>query len=746
MKSACSIAAIAAAAWFAPTARPQSAEAVAELLKGVNEIAAPGTPSPLCAWNPDAWVVLVGNAGNGLKAPAVVAGRASSGRFVVLPHDGYFGAGVLAKADTARFLKNAVRWAAGPAKQKPKVAARGQELVDLLRQAGCDVHLLGAESRPLRDELASVDVVVGLSNDLAVADVEPLERFLYGGGGVVAGQCAWGWQQTVQASTLEANPLNRFFRRVGVAWTDGYLGKVGDVGFTVERTPPKLAHADSAVTYLTNHRDSSKLDNSHPMLQATATAMALLRVVPREDAFQWPRLEKLLGQLGDTLAPSPEHPLTAIDGAQRVALCFALRDAETRAPETIAPLGLSKVFPGEVAADAPRIARRVAIDTIVPRWHSTGLYAPAGEAITVRLPAKTAESDPSRAGLVLQIGAHTDELFDLDDWQRAPKAVQRVALDAETVVAASPLGGLVYVDVPEECPLGRIELGFGHVVEAPHFVLDRTTNDEWRGSLRAKPAPWAELESGKIVVTVPSSSIRALDDPEALMRTWDRASDAAADLVGMARARQSPERFVADVQIAAGYMHAGYPIMTHLDAAAVMADPAALAQGDWGLFHEFGHNHQSEEWTFEGTGEVTNNVICLYLLETVCGRKPTPGDKLFAGLDEGRQKIAAYVAGGAKFEQWRRDPFLALQSYVQVQQAFGWEPFKKCFAEYRRTSRRDKPKTDDAKRDLWLVTLSKACHRNLAPFFTAWGIPTSESARAAVADLAEWMPEGFPAR
>jgi len=32
----------------------------------------------------------------------------------------------------------------------------------------------------------------------------------------------------------------------------------------------------------------------------------------------------------------------------------------------------------------------------------------------------------------------------------------------------------------------------------------------------------------------------------------------------------------------------------------------------------------------------------------------------------------------------------------------------------------------------------------LAPFFHAWGVPVSDKARAAVAELPPWMPEGFP--
>jgi len=54
-------------------------------------------------------------------------------------------------------------------------------------------------------------------------------------------------------------------------------------------------------------------------------------------------------------------------------------------------------------------------------------------------------------------------------------------------------------------------------------------------------------------------------------------------------------------------MHAGYPVVTHLDicndksCAEYIFDIKNLKNGGcWGLFHEFGHNMQRDEWTFEG--------------------------------------------------------------------------------------------------------------------------------------------------
>jgi hypothetical protein len=103
-----------------------------------------------------------------------------------------------------------------------------------------------------------------------------------------------------------------------------------------------------------------------------------------------------------------------------------------------------------------------------------------------------------------------------------------------------------------------------------------------------------------------------------------------------------------------------------------------------------------------------------------------------------------YFADGCDFEKWKRDPFLALCTYMQLQEAFGWEPFTKVFKEYRTLTQEQRPRSDDEKRDQWMVRFSRAVGRNLGPFFQAWAVPTTEKARSSIADLPGWMPDGFP--
>jgi hypothetical protein len=129
----------------------------------------------------------------------------------------------------------------------------------------------------------------------------------------------------------------------------------------------------------------------------------------------------------------------------------------------------------------------------------------------------------------------------------------------------------------------------------------------------------------------------------------------------------------------------------------------------------------------------------LYVLETLT---PRAHKHQAIELDKQREKERAYIAGGANFSKWKSDPFLALIMYQQLQEGFGWDAYKKVFAEYRSLSSDELPKNDDEKRDQWLVRFSRTVGKNLGPFFQYWGIPTSAAARQSISNLPSWMPAG----
>lgn len=211
------------------------------------------------------------------------------------------------------------------------------------------------------------------------------------------------------------------------------------------------------------------------------------------------------------------------------------------------------------------------------------------------------------------------------------------------------------------------------------------------------------------------------------------------DISNQTAERKRPERMVADVQISAGFMHSGYPIMLHLPEALEMVTYNRIKFPGWGFHHEIGHNHQRGPFTFEGTGEVTNNVLGMYVYEAVLKKDWLIGHPAISP-ERRRENLVKIKQAADKWALWKSDPFLALHTYIQLVQAFGWESWRAYLHSFANAEFGPLPQSDQEKRDQFLIRYSKIVNRNLGPFFEAWGIPVSPQARDAVSKLEGWMP------
>jgi hypothetical protein len=756
-------------------------EAVASSLRaGLGSIASPGIPGTLAVWGANAAIVIA-DADEGVASPVVAVARLaqasgepnaggadSRGMVVAFTHSGFADADTLAHADTGALMARAVRAAAGkptlgPAASAPKplegvrvaIAAGDDALAAWLEARGATVvrAIAGWSDHGADAAWRNADVaLVGGTPDKG-ACVALVEWARGAGRGLVIAQTGWGWQQISRGAHMDENPWNRALWLDGLAWTSEYATDTTEDGFAVAE-PPTLAHGHRALALLSAAEDEGAgrevgreagRERAARIAQASHAGTNAARFARDPALHEW--LDGMEASRGGAIAPTPAAPVRRGDGLARVLVAYALARAD-RAPDPgdVAAHPAAATFPGAVSADAPRVTREVAIRVDADEWHSTGVYAAPGEVVTVTLsPRDRAGARLISAGRVhVRIGCHTDTLWHLPQWRRMPSVASRVRLSEGQTRASSPFGGLVYIEVDT----GRgvtgepiaLDATIAGAVAAPYYVRGVTTPEQWR-AVRDAAAPWAELATDKVIVSVPSSYVRTLDDPEALLAVWDEVLDAAADLATIPRERARPERFVPDEQISAGYMHSGYPIMTHMDAASDMVSAASLRAGTWGLFHELGHNHQNGDWTFDGTVEVTVNLFTLFIMERVSGKAPGTGHE---ALDDRAATIGKHLALGSPFDRWQREPFTALEMYIQLREAFGWEPYQRVFAEYLALEPRERPRTEEQKRDQWLVRMSRATGRNLGPFFEHWGVPTSAAARESVRDLPTWLPEGFP--
>ena len=704
----------------------------AKILDGVRSVPKTGAPGPVGIWGNIAFPILAAPDRAGVEIAVAAAAGYAKGRIVLFGHNSYLDGG--AGGDHARLLENCVNWAG--AKENPRIGLKGVK-AGFFTGKGFKVGEVGGELK--KNALNDYDVLV--LNAQGATDAEQaaaIIEWVKDGGGLIAGMTGWAFGQTSGGKDLAtAHGLNQALMPAGVAFTD--MSAFDNLpAFTARADLPPLMNAFAAITAIKKQREGGPaLTPAEVQQGANAIQIAMAAQPPGRSNLQT-AVMNAIGNAGEKAAvPTSETPLTqAKDAAARIQLGMETRVLRLSTAETMAAHPAHAAFPGKAPADAARVTQQVTINPAVPGWHSTGLYAAAGETIAVLAPPAATDK-----GFAVRIGCHSDTLYHLDTWQRAPDITKSVPLIVAEMKTASAFGGLIYIEVPGRAEAGaEFSITIQGGIPAPLFVLGQDDDAKWNNEIKRRPAPWAELACDKMIISCPSEVARAVSNPTQLMQFWQAVVAAQDDITNQASERKRPERIVADVQISAGYMHSGYPIMIPTSAAPEMVTYTRLKFPGWGFYHEIGHNHQRPTFTFDGTGEVTNNVIGMYCYEAVLKKDWLIGHP---GITEQARKehVKKIKAAGDKWAVWKSDPFLALTTYIQLVQAFGWESWRKYLHSFADDSFGAAPKNDEEARDQFLTRYSRITGKNLGPFFTAWGIPVSSSAKAQVDKLEPWMPK-----
>jgi hypothetical protein len=701
----------------------------AKLLDGVQSLPKIGTPGPVGIWGQLAFPVLAGPDKDGVELAVAAAAAHGAGRVILFGQNGYLSGNT--GGDHTRFLENCVKWASN--KDKPRIGSRGVR-DSALPALGFKVGELAAVDKT---NLSRHDVVIlNIQGITSGEEGAALMDFVNGGGGLICGMTGWAFGQTSGGKDLAlSHGVNQALMAAGLAITD--MSAFDQLpAFEARAELPPLMNAAQAVIAIKQQREGVAQMTPEQSRQAMNAIQIALAGQPPERSQLRSAVLSALGPAGaDIPLPSATAPL-ADDrhAAARLRLGMETRVLRLAAAGDIEPHPSHAEFPGKIPDNAPRVSGGVAVNPAIPGWHSTGLYAGAGEVITVTIPEHAANK-----GFAVRIGCHSDTLYHLDKWRRAPDITRSDTLATVTTRAASAFGGLIYIVAPDRPAVDELFTAtIENAVPAALFTLGVDDDAAWR-TIRERPAPWAELACGKIVITCPADVARAIHNPTELMTFWNAVVEAQDDITNQANERRRPERIVADVQISAGYMHSGYPIMIPTSAAPEMVTLNRLKFPGWGFYHEIGHNHQRRTFTFEGAGEVTNNVIGMYCYEAVLKKDWLIGHSNITA-EARKEHIRKIKASEDKWQTWKNDPFLALTTYIQLVQAFGWESWRAYLHSFGDPAFGPDPTDDDEARDQFLTRYSKITRRNLGPFFDFWGIPFSAEARRAAAEFETWMP------
>ncbi|XP_048872273.1 TRPM8 channel-associated factor homolog [Brienomyrus brachyistius] len=641
----------------------------------------------------------------------LAASHYGGGRVVVIPHEGY-----LDQPAMQTFILNVIHWLDAGRNQQILVNPEIKHLHKML-----SIHNINSK-------VSNLNATAGVycCSSYSDAQAEEIHCFVSEGGGLLMAGQAWWWSYNNPGQDPTAGyPGNRILNRFGISilqhTVEQKLYKAPSVDKAL-KCPHFRKELSEMISHVKDHRSLQDFKSS--MSHFSRKCTSFLKMKAHYSPMYTGVLEELTSVVtgSSVLKVSPEFPVKS----ETEKLILHLADT------------IYELNPGQLTTSILRPYVSTPITTITidgsnkgeESWRSTGLYVSPGTQVTICVPPGV-----SGKGLQVQIGCHTDDLSHLNELKRAPVATRRFPVKSERVNVSSLWGGLLYLIVPPKSQLGSLHIVVENAVKAPYFKLGLSTVSSWQSGGRSNPAPWAELEADSIILTVPSSDVRHLDDPTPLLTLWTSIMEGISKLAAGPSPFPRPERIVADVQISAGWMHSGYPVMLHLKSVREIAQVEYMrSEGMWGPIHELGHNQQRDMWEFPPhTTEATCNLWSVYIHETVLN---IPRHKAHPALKPEARKVTIkqYVVSGANLKDWTT--WTCLETYLQLQEGFGWEAFIQLFSDYKAMPHSEMKKEE--KMNLWAEKFSQKVKKNLVPFFKAWGWPIEDQVAKKVSSLPSW--------
>lgn len=727
------------------------------LLNDVRHLPLPDTPHlvfTLLTFNDTVENIAVANidANAPVKMTVIATSPLGKGRIIAFGSGAYLCKDLLRDADVHQLAQNILTWA-GNGRKRPKMGiytAADSAFLVLAHRQHISTYLVKNEGIEKHTD------IIFLATDVADKDIlRALETFVRNGGTLIQVSPYEQLYQKVLAmpgSTMQPAGINALLVKAGICDKNiAFYSTAGNKELIIDSVPCYL-HLSTMLPLLKRPSTGFMDDIADGYI-----VQPTLDLMFENNDINSAVLQNLKVQykVPDTLAiPTPQKPITFSTAEDKARYHLTQRFQEKQDPtagnkNAVAPG--ARYFPGVVPDTATRVTTSITVPVQVGaqglleptavyfRPHSTGLYVPPGTVVKVIL-----QSKDKNQHLKAQIGVHSDDLADLDRLTRsAENMVRTFLLEKDTTEVYSPFGGLLQLNIGDTTTLKAINITVMGAVKAPYFKLGQTNQADWNNNIRNNPAPWAELATDKIILTVPAYRVRQLSNPVKLMQFWDEVMDADADLAKISRTRPHPERVIVDQDVAYGYM---YTVPEHIivpddQSCEWMLDEAFVREhGSWGLFHELGHRHQFWGIDFGEVGEVTVNLFTMHVYDKVL-HKGIYNHEDIADKETVLKKINNHLHNKPSFEKWGQDPFLALCMYIELIRQFGWQCIDDTYTKYRAMPPQQYPQSQEDKRDLWFLTICDVTKTNLTQFFDIWKVPVSDQVKGKVMAYPSWLPD-----
>ena len=671
-----------------------------------------------------------------LASPAgafVAASELGDGRVVAFSSQDFLSSSdrstLLADPGVIQLIHNAVRWVSPfHAGDNPRVLADNFAVAAVIEEGGVDsVEVTNIRFAQGLEEIRNWDAeAIGAADVLVVQvnewgtshiddeDVAVIRQFVESGGGLLLAGSALHWSWWLNW-TADINQGDAILDGTGISFRAHDVKPTQDARASYDPmgSPTKLW-----CSYV----------NEDPLNPTQLARMAPLFDAAAADGRRH-ELELALWRLVDETPPLAVGKSTA-EGRLSADVGALLGGQAWETPHPWA-----YVLPGLVTEGAPRIDSTTTIDTRWKRARPLGIYAPAGEVVTVRIPAEFAGT-----GLKIRLGELHDDLRTIDrieTWERAPLLWRDFTLtEAETAVGTG-IGGSLYLLVPDDYEARSVRVQTSGGVRQAVFSAGRTNAADFSSDL-AGGAPLAILEEqGKVRFVVASEAAAQVADPGAVVAFWSGFYDSHFTLSQETAPRSYESDWIFDPQVGYGYANATDRRINHPKLATGWVLRTQTGDEDWWLFaHELGHQFQTSNWR---GGDITEVAVNLFSMYTINSYINAGGDRETMGfkdnvIDHAELRSMRWGSAGL---------FDKLELYRQLVFEFGWDAFRQAFASYYSA---DFPEDDyGVFMDGFAARFSHIVQRDITPFLDHWEYPLSDEGRTRVQRmrLADWLPPGW---
>lgn len=358
------------------------------------------------------------------------------------------------------------------------------------------------------------------------------------------------------------------------------------------------------------------------------------------------------------------------------------------------------------------VEKVIIIDPTYRSYHTTGLYLPAGELVSVKIEGLKEDESISvltylnsslgyASGMSSNYIEETDKLvkekrFDeieiSSQWNKLNTRLPYMGAnfkfeDSKTYNIGTPFGGMIHLDVTNTS--SSVKLTITGAVEHPHFILGVTSEEYFYEHLKDAPGVGSALDTENGILVGSDDAFRKIEDVRNIALLWHSFFSINENFTGGPYNANNFVRF--DIHVPAGaavYLGNGVSVCPISWYERSLNYNELLKGGLWGVLHEIGHGNASSygvTWGLGGSqeGEVRNNalIVLAYIkfLDLGTSRSGEHGEFAHA-----YRTLKTYIDSiKTKADYNDMGYFEALSVYVNIMHSFGVEKFYELMQSYK---------------------------------------------------------------